>query len=324
MCTVQDDIDQELLPLFLEEAQELHPQVDLALRAWREQPGDVRMARKLQRTLHTLKGSARMAGVMRLGELAHHMEEQVAEAPCAPSFWDDLQKNFDRIGSLIGQLQTDLSASMAPNAASGTEECAAQATFAYISRRLYQVARQTAKELGKKVNLELPEGETRLERSLLERMTAPFEHMLRNAIAHGLESPEKRRAKGKPPMGEVRLSLRQEKHELIFEFSDDGAGLDIARLRQRAKEQGMLQAGMEPGESQTMQLIFVSGLSTASCVTEISGRGVGMDVVQNEITALGGHIEIASERNKGTRFVIRLPLALPQEQMPAGTIGCPA
>lgn len=318
MEIVQDDVDQELLPLFLEEASELYPQIGNALRAWREQPDDVQMERRLQRSLHTFKGSARMAGVMRLGELAHQMEDRITGAQHSPLFWEGLQNDLDRIGSMIEQLHSGSGATMTEADADGAAEneaaqlAAERVPFAHVSRRLYRVVRQTAKELGKKVNLELSGSEMQLDRGMLERITAPLEHMLRNAIDHGLEHAEERRNKGKPPVGDIRLSLRQENNELVFEFSDDGAGLDIARLRQKAVEQGILQADDAVSESRIMQLIFATGLSTACKVTEVSGRGVGMDVVRSEIAALGGRIDIFSACDKGTRFVIRLPLAMAQ------------
>jgi chemotaxis protein histidine kinase CheA len=318
MAIVQDDVDQELLPLFLEEANELYPQIGDALRAWREQPDDGQMERKLQRGLHTFKGSARMAGVMRLGELAHQMEERIIVAQCSPSFWEGLQNDFEQMASMIEQLQIGAgAATTATDVAGVAEDEASRSTtgrvpFSHVSRRLYRVVRQTGKELGKKVNLELQGSEVELDRGMLERITAPLEHMLRNAIDHGLERAKDRRDKGKPPVGDIRLSLRQENNELVFEFSDDGAGLDIARLRQKAVEQSLLHTDETVSDSRIMQLIFVTGLSTASKVTEVSGRGVGMDVVYSEIAALGGRIKVSSERDKGTRFVIRLPLAMAQ------------
>jgi chemosensory pili system protein ChpA (sensor histidine kinase/response regulator) len=164
--------------------------------------------------------------------------------------------------------------------------------------------------LGKRANLELSGTEVELDRSVLEKMTAPFEHLLRNAIAHGLETPEQREQAGKEPIGEIRLSLRQESNEVVFEFSDDGAGLDLARVRQKAVESGVLHEGEEINDESAMQLIFTPGLSTAEEVTEISGRGVGLDVVRSEITALGGRVDVASELGHGLRFTIHLPLTL--------------
>ena len=475
--TVHDEVDEQLLPIFLEEAHELYPQIGSTLRAWREQPDDAQLGRNLQRSLHTLKGSARMAGAMRLGELTHRVEDRVDKAVAGnvldTELWNELDNYLDRIGHAIEQLQQPQAAVQEVAAASATldeaeeqqvetarfipapaleigAERAMQAAllrvrsdtvdrlvneagevsvarsraetelrefknsvleltdsvsrlrkqlreieihaegqmqarisisgdsaekfdplefdrftrfqeltrfmnesvhdvqtvqqsllknlaeteaaltaqahlnrdlqqglmdirmvpFASISERLYRIVRQTGKELGKRANLELTGIEVELDRSVLEKMTAPFEHLLRNAIAHGLETPEQRQHVGKEPIGEIRLALRQESNEVVFEFSDDGAGLDIARVRQKAVENGLLQEGEEIGDEQVMQLIFMPGLSTAQEVTEISGRGVGLDVVRSEITGLGGRVDVSSEVGHGVRFIIHLPLTL--------------
>ena len=307
MEAVQDDIDQELLPLFLEEADELYPQIGNALQAWRTQSADALLARKLQRSLHTFKGSARMAGAMRVGGLVHRMEEQVVavEAQRSAVFWDELQSEFERIGKLIELLRTDVAAE---GSATAEESTGQRVPFASIGKRLYRIVRQTGKELGKKANLELLGTEMELDRNVLEKMTAPFEHLLRNAIAHGLENPHQRESAGKPPVGDIRLSLRRENNEAVFEFMDDGAGLDVDGLRRKAVEMGALQAAAAANDNQVMQLIFAPGLSTATEVTAIAGRGVGMDVVRSEITALGGRIAVLSRRGEGTCFIIRLPL----------------
>ncbi|HEX5338201.1 MAG TPA: ATP-binding protein, partial [Gallionella sp.] len=177
--------------------------------------------------------------------------------------------------------------------------------------RLHRIVRRTAKELGKRVNLELPGVEVELERGLLERVTAPLEHLLRNAIVHGLETDQERALSDKEPIGEIRLSLRRESDEVVFELSDDGAGLNYPALRERAVAQGLLKADEAVGDEQLAQLIFMPGVTTAAEVTEIAGRGIGMDVVRSEIAGLGGHIGVSSRRGQGTRFVIRLPLSAP-------------
>ncbi|MBI5658013.1 MAG: Hpt domain-containing protein [Nitrosomonadales bacterium] len=470
--TIQDDVDGQLLPVFLEEADDLYPQVGSGMRAWREQPDDKALGRSLQRSLHTLKGSARMAGAMRLGELTHRMEDRVmqamAQARGDAAFWDELESYFDRIGNIVEQLRGKHIAGKAgaaagqqeeaprarPEAETGTERAALAAQlrvrsvtvdrlvneageigvarsrieaelrefrnglmeltdsvdhlrrqlreieiqaegqmqarvalarnqaekfdpleldrftrfqeltrfmnesvhdvqtvqqtllknldemaaalsgqaylnrelqqnlmairmvpFAGIAERLYRVVRQTGKELNKKANLELHGTEVELDRSMLEKMTAPFEHLLRNSIAHGLEAPEQRVRAGKPPIGDIRLSLRQENNEVVFEFSDDGAGLDFERLRRKAQDMGLLQENAETSDEQIVQLIFTSGLTTATEVTEVSGRGVGMDVVRSEIAGLGGRIDASSKKGLGTRFIIHLPLTLAVTQV---------
>jgi len=468
---VRDDIDEQLLPIFLEESEDLYPQIGTDLRGWREQPDKETLGSNLQRLLHTLKGSARMAGVMRLGELTHRMEDRViaamAKAQRDAALFDELDNYFDRIGNVLEQLRSgevaeppaaevvspeavaaapmlELGAERAIFAAmlrvrsdtvdhlvneageisvarsrietelrnfrnglldltdsinrlrqqlreieiqaesqmeargilaedmaekfdplefdrftrfqeltrfmgesvhdvqtvqqtllKNLDETAAALSaqaylnrdlqqslmvirmvpFSSISERLYRIVRQTSKELGKKANLELVGSEVELDRSVLERMTAPFEHLLRNAVAHGLESTERRAELDKPAIGEIRVALSQESNEVVFDFSDDGVGLDMASLRQRAIEHGLVGADEQLSDEQTMQLIFSSGISTAAEVTEIAGRGVGMDVVRSEITALGGRIDVSSESGKGTHFRIHLPLTLAVTQV---------
>jgi chemotaxis protein histidine kinase CheA len=306
METVQDDIDQELLPLFLEEAEELLPQIGETLQAWSTRPDDEQLTRRLLRSLHTFKGSARMAGAMRLGEQIHLMEDHVETAGTAgmPAFQEGLQNRLARIGGMLEQLRSGL----APDVSAGTEESTArQRAFGSIGKRLYRIVRQTCKALDKKANLELRGTEIELDNSVLEKMTAPLEHLLRNAIAHGLETPGQRERAGKLPVGEVCLSLRCEPEEIIFELSDDGAGLDIGALRRKAVELG-LPVEVAAGDEQIMQLIFEPGLSTAAKVTETTGRGMGMDVVRSEIAELGGRIEVTSRKGLGACFTIRLPL----------------
>jgi chemosensory pili system protein ChpA (sensor histidine kinase/response regulator) len=134
--------------------------------------------------------------------------------------------------------------------------------------------------------------------------------MLRNALGHGLESPQERLAAGKPESGRIAINLRQEGNEIALVVSDDGAGLDLDKLRKKAIEKGVLTRELQPSDAELMQLIFVSGLSTADKVTQLSGRGVGMDVVRSEIASIGGRVEIASTRGRGTTFTVYLPLTL--------------
>jgi chemosensory pili system protein ChpA (sensor histidine kinase/response regulator) len=462
---MRDDIDPQLLPIFLEEAQHLLPLVGSDLRDWKAHPEDEKVLQSLQRALHTLKGSARMAGAIRLGELTHVMEGRietaieagaindalfieleekmdrlsldlermaagpepaaeaqpaaaatttVAEAPRVepplPSPAAMLRINADTLDHLINesgevtiartrveaelrgvkQSIVDLSESIARlraqlreveiqadsqmqarkseleernrefdplefdrytrlqeltrlmaeslhDAASiqqslsknlGETDAALihqartsrdvqqelmrmrAVPFSILDERLYRIVRQTTRELDKKAELHIEGSQVEMDRSVLERIGAPLEHMLRNALSHGLEMPAARVAAGKPEAGRLSVSLRQEGNEIALVVSDDGAGLDLERLRRKAEDKGLLQAGQEAVEAELMQLIFVSGLSTADAVTELSGRGIGMDVVRSEITAIGGRVDIASERGRGTTFTIYLPLTL--------------
>jgi chemosensory pili system protein ChpA (sensor histidine kinase/response regulator) len=479
---MRDDIDPQLLPIFLEEAQQLVPQLGADLRDWKANPADSKVSDSLRRVLHTFKGSARMAGAIRLGELCHIMETKVEEAleknAYPKALWDELEDKMDRLSLDVERMETgapeeDEAAPAAPAAVAaapiakpaapvrpGAEpqrpaaplpsaaatlrvnaetldylinesgevaiarsraeaelravkqaladlnesiarmraqlrEVEVQADsqmqsrlsimdenksefdplefdrytrlqeltrmmaeglndvtsiqqalfknvgdtdaallqqarisrevqqglmrvravpFSNLNERLYRIVRQTARELDKKADLAIEGAEVELDRSVLERIGAPLEHMLRNALAHGLESPEARLAAGKPDTGKIAISLRQESNEIALVLSDDGAGLDLEKLRKKAQDMGLLAEG-EPTEAQLAQLIFVSGLSTADKVSELAGRGVGMDVVKNEITAIGGRIEIATTRGQGTSFAIHLPLTLAVTQV---------
>ena len=465
-----DEIDAQLLPVFLEEANELVPQVGELLRAWRATPANFDPARAMQRALHTLKGSARMAGAMELGELTHTMETRVENAIALNltpgQFFDDLEISCDRIGLLLERVQhpqpeapeeapaepvverrvgetaiaprepavqreeakvhammrvradvleklvneagevaitrtrietemhglkaalreltenvarlrrelreieiaaeSQLASRMhATQSADGRfdplefdrftrfqeltrmmaesvndvstvqqtlnkvadDTDAALAAQARLNRelqqdlmrirmvpigsiveRLHRIVRQTSKEVAKRANLDVRGVNVELDRSALERMTGPLEHLLRNAITHGLETPEVRTAQGKAAMGEISLEVRQEGNEVTLVLADDGAGLDLGRIRAKAKAHGLLQPGEPRSDQQIAELIFTPGLSTAETVTELAGRGVGLDVVMSEVSGLGGRIELASTPGQGTRFTIRLPL----------------
>ncbi|HLX81652.1 MAG TPA: Hpt domain-containing protein [Burkholderiales bacterium] len=457
---MRDDIDPQLLPIFLEEAQHLLPLVGSDLRDWKAHPEDEKVLQSLQRALHTLKGSARMAGAIRLGELTHVMESRIeaaleagavsdalfieleekmdrlsldlermaagpepeavvqptaaAEAPRTepplPSPAAMLRINADTLDHLINEsgevtiartrveaelrsvkqsiidlsesiarlrtqlreveiqadsqmrarkteleernrefdplefdrytrlqeltrlmaeslhdaasIQQSLSKNLGETDAALTHQARTSrdvqqelmrmraVPFSVLDERLYRIVRQSTRELDKKAELHIEGSQVEVDRSVLERIGAPLEHMLRNAVAHGLETPAARIAAGKPEAGRLSVSLRQESNEVALVVSDDGAGLDLERLRRKAEERGLLQPGQEPADTELMQLIFVSGLSTADAVTELSGRGIGMDVVRSEITAIGGRIDIASERGRGTTFTVYLPLTL--------------
>jgi len=469
---VFDEIDDQLLPVFLEEAEDLVPKIAEDLQAWREKPQDEQLLNSLKRLLHTLKGSSRMVGAMRIGEIAHAMESQVEgrQQGDQPDYWVLLDASFDHVMLLLEELRggkpvesiesvptparraedqsvgverraerrgsvaanmlrvrsdvvdklvneageisvtrsrmeaevsviknsvSELTASVTrlrqqlreieiqaesqmqarvPLVQDGAEEfdplefdrfsrlqeltrfmtesvhdvqtvqqsilrnldemAAAMiaqgrvnrelqqglmnvrmVSFNSIADRLYRIVRQTGKELNKRANLELLGTNVELDRSVLEKMVAPFEHLLRNSLVHGLEDNQRRAENGKLPIGEIRLSVRQENNEVLFEFSDDGAGLDYARLKEKAVATGELQADEEASEGQLAELIFKPGLSTATEVTEVAGRGIGMDVVRSEIATLGGRIDVSSRPGEGTQFSIRLPLTLAVTQV---------
>jgi chemosensory pili system protein ChpA (sensor histidine kinase/response regulator) len=459
---LHDDIDEQLLPVFLEEAEELVPHLGSDLRDWKANPADANVSNSLRRLLHTLKGSARMAGAIRLGELCHIMESRIETALEAnaftPELFAELEEKMDRVSTdvermrpvpapapvaavpvevqkpkpkveaplpvaaallrvnadtldhlinesgevaiarsrieaelrVVKQALSDLGESVSRlrgqlrevevqadsqmqsrlsvldekkgefdplefdrytrlqeltrlMAESLNDVTAIQQTlfknvgdtdaallqqarigrevqqelmriravpFSNLNERLYRIVRQTARDLDKKVELAIEGGELELDRGVLERIGAPLEHMLRNALAHGVEAPAARAAAGKAEAGRIAIALRQESNEMVLVISDDGAGLDLERLRQKGVEMGLLGAAEERSEADLAQLVFVSGLSTAESVSELSGRGVGMDVVRSEIAAINGRVDIISARGKGTTFTVYLPLTL--------------
>ena len=473
---LDDDLDPELLQIFLDEAHELVPAVGAALRDWRDHPDNQTLGQALQRVLHTLKGSARMAGAMALGELTHHMETRAENALSVKilpaTLFEELETSWDRMGMLFEQLQKPrapeekppATASEQPVTAAPQEEKAkaapapappaeretqkkavlrvradvvdrlvnqagevaiarsriegemralkaamqeltdnvvrlrsqlreieiqaesqmqsrlelaretkrefdplefdrftrfqevtrlmaesvsdvstvhgnlvntvdetekallAQARlnrdlqqdlmrvrmvpFGSLQERLYRIVRQTAKDVGKRANLDIKGTQVELDRSVLERITGPFEHLLRNAITHGIETPEARRAAGKAPIGEIRLELTQEGNEVQLSLADDGTGLNIDLIREKAVEKGLMEPHAVLSEAEIAEFIFHPGFSTAAEVSQVAGRGVGMDVVRNEVAALGGRVEMRFTRGQGTRFTTYLPLTL--------------
>jgi chemosensory pili system protein ChpA (sensor histidine kinase/response regulator) len=175
---------------------------------------------------------------------------------------------------------------------------------------LRRTLRQAATEQGKSAQLFVEGAHGEMDRTLLDRLKAPFEHMLRNAVAHGIESPEERRKAGKPAEGAVRIRVAREATEVVVRVTDDGRGLDREAVRKRGIERGLLRADAKPSDDQLLALITQPGFSTAGTVTQLAGRGVGMDVVANEIKQLGGSIAVESQAGQGTTFVLRLPFTL--------------
>jgi chemosensory pili system protein ChpA (sensor histidine kinase/response regulator) len=462
---VHDDIDTQLLPIFLEEAVETVGELHAILRGWRAEPDAGEAPRAVARQLHSLKGSARMAGAMRLGARLHQLESRLedglaSQAPAA-ALVDELTHGIDRCEQIIDRLALgdEAAARLAPEPlptapageaqpAAETEPLAAPTLrvraervdrfvnqageigvarsrvdgelrtlrrslldltenvirlrnqlreveiqaevqmqsriaqagaqhaefdpleldrytrlqeltrmmaesvndvttvqhgllhnldtaelalgsqarmarelqqglmqvrmlpFDSLASRLYRVVRQSARELGKRATLDLRGGRIEVDRSVLEQMAAPLEHLLRNAVAHGIELPAQRSAAGKPESGSIVLSVGQEGNEIAITIADDGAGLDLERIATQARARGLLSADEPADERRLTNLIFTSGFSTAREVSAVSGRGVGMDVVKAQTAAAGGRIEVSSRRGEGTRFALRLPLTL--------------
>ena len=179
-----------------------------------------------------------------------------------------------------------------------------------VFQRFPRVVRDVARDLGKEVELQIRGAETELDKTLLDKLADPLLHIVRNALDHGIEPVEARRAAGKPARGRLLLNAYHESGSVVLEISDDGRGLNAAKIRARAIERGLIGAETLLDEQAIFALIFEAGFSTADQVTDLSGRGVGMDVVLRSIEAMRGSIEIQSQAGQGTCFRIRLPLTL--------------
>jgi two-component system chemotaxis sensor kinase CheA len=177
-------------------------------------------------------------------------------------------------------------------------------------QKMTRLVRDSSKRMGKKVNLILTGEDTELDKMVVEQIGDPLVHMLRNCVDHGLETPEERIAAGKPETGEIHLDAACQGDRIVIRVRDDGRGLDRDRILAKAIEQGLLPAGASPTDPEVYDLVFHAGLSTAPEITEISGRGVGMDVVRRNIESLRGRVEIESRKGQGTEITIHLPLTL--------------
>lgn len=485
VVALDDELDPDLGPVFIEEADELMPRIGEELTRWAQRPADTAAPESLMRLLHTVKGSSRMAGAMRLGSLVHDLETGIEQAialpaisehtvealiarndliltvyealrnpnsaatpkatatPVAPTQQDrrdpparaasrpvaalpganhpmirvradlldrlvneagevsisraridneiggirqslgELTENVNRLRSQLreielaadSQIQSRIArnrevegdfdplefdrytrfqelsrmlaesvndvATVHQNAMRSLDEAARDLSrqhqvtrelqqdlmrirlvqFGSVSDRMYRVVRQAAKELGKRVNLEIKGADAELDRGVLERMSGPIEHLLRNAVAHGIESRTDRLSAGKAETGEICLTVGQEGSEVTLRFTDDGAGLNYPRILDRAIERGLIPPGSRPNERELAQMIFMPGFSTALEVTELAGRGVGMDVVRAEVAAMGGRIELESTPGLGTCFDVHLPVSLAIAQVVLLTVG---
>ncbi|MFP5505110.1 MAG: response regulator, partial [Gammaproteobacteria bacterium] len=182
--------------------------------------------------------------------------------------------------------------------------------FSGLAPRMRRIVRQACQELGKRAELTLEGAEGEMDRTVIDRIIAPIEHMLRNAIAHGIEMPEQRAAAGKREAGTIKVSLSRDGSEVVIRMSDDGAGMNLEAIRRKARERGLITDDAEVSDNDVLQFVLETGFSTAEKVSQISGRGVGMDVVNSEVKQLGGSLHIDSVTGKGTTFTIRLPFTL--------------
>jgi chemosensory pili system protein ChpA (sensor histidine kinase/response regulator) len=281
---------------------------DLELQAETQMTSRMEAARHAHQSFDPLE----MDRFTRVQELTRMMAESVSDVGTVQrSLTLSLQTTEDQLAAqarLTRDLQEDLLR-------------ARMVEFDTVSDRLYRVVRQAAKETGKQVRLNLTGGSVELDRSVLDRMAPAFEHLLRNAVVHGIEAPSQREAQGKDPAGAIDVGLRQIGNEVRIEVRDDGAGLDLPRIAERARASGLLDDSSRPTEADLANMIFRPGFTTAEVVTELAGRGVGMDVVRSEVTAMGGRIETSSAAGRGTAFQLVLPLTTAVTQVVALGVG---
>jgi chemosensory pili system protein ChpA (sensor histidine kinase/response regulator) len=237
----------------------------------------------------------------RMQELSRALTESVGDIANLRATMDELVSEAETLllqqGRINSQLQQGLMGTL-------------MVPFSRQAARLQRVLKQTAQAEGKQAEIVFEGIDSELDRNVLERMTAPLEHLLRNSVVHGIEMPADRREAGKPEQGTVHLSLRREGTQLLIELADDGAGLNLAAIREQAIRRGLMPADAQVTDEALAQFIFEPGFSTAKALTQAAGRGIGMDVVMAEVKQLGGTLELGSQAGKGARFLIRLPLNL--------------
>ncbi|MBS1191592.1 MAG: chemotaxis protein CheA [Rhodocyclaceae bacterium] len=256
----------------------------------------------------------------------HVNEKKAAEARLIRVQADKLDQLIDLVGELViagasanlaalqsGQMALVESTSILNRLVEDIRDAALQLRMVQIGEtfnRFHRVVRDISKELGKDIELAIRGGETELDKSVVEKIGDPLMHLVRNAMDHGIESTEARTAKGKAARGRVELNAYHDSGSIVIEVSDNGGGINAEKVRAKAVERGLVNAGQVLSEQEIINLIFEPGFSTADQVSNLSGRGVGMDVVRKNIQALRGSVEVKTELGRGTCFTIRLPLTL--------------
>ncbi len=236
-----------------------------------------------------------------LQQLSRALAESAADQTSLQTTLDDLTRQYETLLLQQSRVSSELQEGLMRTR---------MVPFDGLLPRLRRVVRQASGELGKHVGLKLDGTQGELDRNVLERMTAPLEHMLRNAVAHGLETPDKRKKAGKSEEGTIRIAVRREGSEVVLEVGDDGAGLNREAILRRGVERGLVPEGATLSDAAIDALILEPGFSTAESVSRLAGRGVGMDVVASEVRQLGGTLDIASVPGKGVTFTLRLPQTL--------------
>lgn len=234
-------------------------------------------------------------------QVSRSLLETVNDLVSIHTFLDEQQKETETLLLQQSRVSTDLQDGLLRTR---------MVPFSQIAPRLRRVVRQTSKQLGKQAELHLHGIEGEIDRGILDRMVGPLEHLLRNAVSHGIEMPAQREQVGKAGSGSINLTLEREGNDILMTISDDGAGIRIDDIRHKAIESGLLDPHANVPDSDVLQFVLEHGFSTADKVTQIAGRGVGLDVVVSEVKQLGGSLDITSLPDKGASFIIRLPLTL--------------
>jgi two-component system chemotaxis sensor kinase CheA len=279
--------------------------LDLGPQARGKLPDDPELTRRA--SLRTVRVDVeRLDRLMNLvGELVvdrirfQQIAQRLREARLVDGVAEELAEATTQLGRVASDLQAEvLKARMLP--------------IEHLFSRFPRYVRDLAQRAGKRVEVVLEGQDTELDRSVIEQIGGPLMHLVRNAVDHGIEPPEERDRLGKPAAGRLRLAAFQEEEGIVVVVEDDGRGIDTDRVRQKAVALGILsaEAAARLSEEEAVELIFHPGLSTAQAVTEVSGRGVGMDAVRAGVQALGGSVEVETRRGQGTRFLLRLPLTL--------------
>jgi chemosensory pili system protein ChpA (sensor histidine kinase/response regulator) len=244
-------------------------------------------------------GALAQAGAERVGDLAQQLELGIGGLVTACA----------RQGELLGQLHATLLQ-------------ASRVAYASVSSRLRRTVRQACNDLRKYAELEITGAELQIDRAQLNHLLPVIEHLLRNAVAHGIEAPELRKARGKSPVGKIRLQFRQQGESNMIQLGDDGAGIDLDAVREQARQQGMLAADDSLSEQELLQLILLPGFSTAASLSQIAGRGLGLAAASSELRELGGDLTIDNHPGAGVLFTLRFPIRAAAQA--AGRAGAPA
>ncbi len=236
-----------------------------------------------------------------LQQLSRALAESVSDLLSLQNLMDDIARQSETLLLQQSRVSSDLQEGLMRTR---------MVPFESLVPRLRRILRQTSAELGKRAQLKVEGAQGEMDRTVLERMTAPLEHMLRNALAHGLESPAERLAKHKSEEGTIGVAVSRDATEVVIRLSDDGRGMDRDAIRSKAIERGLIRDDAQLSDRDLFQFVLETGFSTATEVSKIAGRGVGMDVVNSEIRQLGGSLQIDSDRGRGTVFTVRLPFTL--------------